>query len=194
MSESEETILARLKVGDKSAFDVLYYKYAPQLMGFCRSYMLTSEDAEEIVEDVFISLWLNRQSLRNTSTVKPFLFVSTRNLILKKIRSRINSPIYEEYVSVNSARFASEEPRPMEYDEFERLVMDIVNSLPQTQKSVIILSRFEHRSNKEIAERLQLSQQTVKNALVQGLKYLRDKLSTKTGYTLILLIASLIIS
>ncbi len=74
----ESTLISRLKNGSKTAFDTIYYRYVGQLMAFCQSYLHVVEDSEEVVEDVFISLWNNRNNLRNSSTLRPFLFTAAK--------------------------------------------------------------------------------------------------------------------
>lgn len=181
MPDNESELIARLAAGDKTAFDTIYYKYVAKLLGFCRKYLRSTEDIEEIVEDVFISLWQNRRNLRNADSVRPLLFISTRNRLLNALRARINSPIYEEYIELCHHHILASEPRPMEYSEFERLVMTSIRSLPPTQRRVIIMSRLEYLSTQEISQRLNLSPQTVRNALSQGLKQLHEKLGHISG-------------
>jgi len=102
----------------------------------------------------------------------------------------VNHPIYEEYV--NNMDFLSEENAysRLEYDEFVQKLYAAMKKLPLTQQKVITLSRMQQLSNKEVAEELSLSEQTVKNQLSLGLKTLRDLLN-KVALLIMLLFINL---
>lgn len=173
----EPELIELLKRGDPKAFSEIFLLYSKDIMRFCLSYIKNVEDTEDVVEDVFISLWENRKNLRAVTSVRPFLVTCARNKILNLFRKRVNSPVYEEYVEIFHGGMVSiSGEKTIEYDEFEKKVMEIIDALPPTQKKVLRLSRFEYLSNSEIAETLNLNIQTVKNALSTGLKILRDRL------------------
>ena len=131
------------------------------------------EEAEDLVQEVFVALWRNRSNIRNSTTLQPLLFTSLRNRIVNLWKARINSRAYSDYVEIMNAEPATSGTPHIEYSEFEQIVLRCVESLPKTQGEVIRLSRFENLSNEEIAATLGLSHQTVKNALSVGLKTLR---------------------
>lgn len=178
MNENEEELINRLINGDKKAFNSIYDLYGAQLMRFCMSYLGSKEDIEEIVQDVFISLWQNRKNLRNRQSLKPFLVISTKNRLSKLIRKRINSPIYEEYIEHQHQQIIHDDKHTIEYEEFEKILLKFVDSLPSTQQKVLKMSKFGHMTNDEIATKLNLSLSTVKNALSNGLKTLRRNISS----------------
>lgn len=172
----EKGLINRLKNGDRHAFDVLYYMYVRQLTAYCHAYVANLEDVEEIVEDVFISLWTCRANIRNTESLRPLLFTSLRNKTIDYYKSRLNAPLYEDYVNINDELSHSDDFSPMEYDEFEQTVMREIATLPHSQREVVMLSKIEGLTHAEIVARLNLSLQTVKNLLSMGLKQLRIQL------------------
>ncbi len=173
----EQDLIKHLKAGDRHAFDRLYGLYAGRIMSFCITYLNSTEDAEDIVQDVFIALWNNRNKLKNTVSVKPFLYTAARNRILNIYRTKANSPLYEDYVNIREEYgHETSDTSSIEYEEFERIVMDRINALPKTQMAVVTLSRLHNMSVDEIARKLQLRPQTVKNALSSGLKSLHQSL------------------
>lgn len=173
----EHDLIIQLKNDDRHAFDILYDMYARKLMSFCLSYVKISEDAEEIIQDIFISLWKNRHTIQNTRSLSPFLSAALRNNILYYFRRKINSPIYEEFVYSREEIHPMADSASMEYEEFRRIILAEINALPRSQRQAIIMSKFQGLSNKEIAEELNLNIQTIKNALSVGLKSLRSRLS-----------------
>ena len=173
----EQDLITRLKNGERQAFDVIYRMYACRLMTFCLSYVRITEDAEEIIQDIFISLWKNRQAIQNTHSLSPLLSASLRNNILYYFRRKLNSPIYEEFITHRDSIHQVEGSTDIEYKEFRNIIIREINELPRAQRDAIILSKLHGLSNREIAEQLDLSIQTIKNALSQGLKALRKRLS-----------------
>ncbi|MDE7116024.1 MAG: RNA polymerase sigma-70 factor [Muribaculaceae bacterium] len=174
---SEHDLIVQLKNDDRHAFDIIYGMYAGKLMSYCLSYIRIIEDAEEIIQDIFTSLWKNRHSIQNTETLYPFLSAALRNSILYYFRRKLNSPVYEEFISLRDETHPIDDRANIEYEEFRRIIISEINELPRSQREAIILSKFKGLSNKEIADKLGISIQTVKNALSVGLKNLRKRLS-----------------
>lgn len=172
----EAELIRRLKAGDLKAFDRIYYMYVGRLMSYCLRYVKVVEDAEEIVEDVFISLWKRHRDLLDTDSLQSLLFVSVRRRIINRFRAKIKSPIYEDYVYAQEGYLKHDGSPAIEYEEFEKLVFTVMETLPSTQLKVVMMAKFYNMSNDKIAECLSLSKQTVKNALSAGLKTLRERL------------------
>ncbi|MBQ6284324.1 MAG: RNA polymerase sigma-70 factor [Bacteroidales bacterium] len=174
---SEPELIALLKQGSQEAFKSLYDLYARRLYAFCMEYTKSREDTEEIVQDAFVWLWRNRASIRQESTIKNLLFLRVKHFLINAWRARVNTPIFEDYVDyINSLPADSRDH--LEYMDFRDTVMSIIDQLPKTQSKVVKMSRLEGFKNKEIAEKLRLSEQTVKNALSMGLKFLKERLGT----------------
>ena len=199
--QGEHTLIAELKRGSKEAFDRIYKLYAGRLLAYCVHYTKSREDAEEIVQDVFVALWNSRETIRQEETLHSLLFTQEETLhsllftiskhrVINAYRSTLNSPVYEDYVDYQNELSAGEDCDRVEYEQYVKIVKDAIRRLPSTQQRVITLSRFSQLSNKEIAERLSLSEQTVKNQLSVGLKTLRELLAK----VLVLSVAGLILN
>lgn len=180
----EARIITRLKEGDKRAFDTIYAMYADKIFRFCLHHLNSIQDAEEVVQDVFVALWKSRESIRATDSLKPLLYTSARFKILNKYRARIDNELLEDYRLSIENPSAENDNFGIEYREFEQNVMNAIAQLSGSQRRIIIMSRFRNMSNAEIAQELNLSIQTVRNTLSIGLKNLRDKLSGHIYYML----------
>lgn len=174
---NERVLIGKLKEGSRQALDGIYHMYARRLFAYCKQYTKSVEDAEEIVQDVFVRLWNSRHLIQQEDTLRSLLFTMSKNLLINAYRSRINSPVYEDYVDCREELFVAETHDKMEYEEFVRLLRKALEQLPSTQRRVIELTRLRELSNKEAAQVLELSEQTVKNQLSVGLKALRQELS-----------------
>jgi RNA polymerase sigma-70 factor (ECF subfamily) len=172
----EELLIRDLKNGSGKAFDTIYQMYAKRLFAYCLQFTKTKEDAEEIVQDVFVQLWVKRESIRQTETLRSLLFIMSKNNLINAYRLRLNSPVYEDYVKYQEKVSVCDTSFRMEYEEFVKKLQKALKRLTVTQQKVIELSRLHGFSNQEIAIALSLSEQTVKNQLSIGLKALRQLL------------------
>lgn len=177
--KTEKELIIELKKDSIRAFDYIYGLYARRLYAFCLKYAKSRETTEEIVQDTFVWLWNNRQSITQTNTLKPILFIRAKHLLINAYRKVVNSPVYEDYMDYldHSSTSSNATDGMLEYDEFTRKVNALIDQLPSTQQEIIRMSKFEMMSNKEIATRLNYSEQTVKNQLSLGLKQLRKMLN-----------------
>lgn len=190
--QNEHSLIVELKRGSKEAFDRIYRLYAGRLLAYCIQYTKSHEDAEEIVQDVFVALWKGRETIRQKETLQSLLFIMSKYRVINAYRSTLNSPVYEDYVNYQHELSAGEDCHPMEYEQYVNAVRTAIHRLPLTQQRVITLSRFSQLSNKEIAERLSLSEQTVKNQLSVGLKTLRGLLSKMLSLSVVGLILNIV--
>ena len=99
MSDKTETeLIIDLQKGSVKAFNAIYELYARRLYAFCLKYTKSRQNAEEIVEDTFVWVWNNRDSIKQEISLKPILFLKTKHLLINAYRKVVNSPIYEDYM------------------------------------------------------------------------------------------------
>lgn len=173
----EERLISALKLGSSKAFDNIYQMYSKRLYAYCLQFTKSPEESEEIVQDVFVKLWQNRTQIRQNETLRSLLFIMAKHHLINAYRSKVNHPVYEEFVDYKDILSVEDAHSRLEYTEFKQAFQKAIESLPDTQRRVISLSRIHQLSNKEIAEKLSLSEQTVKNQISLGLKALKDKLN-----------------
>lgn len=180
-SNSEAELIQLLRNDSMKAFDEIYELYARRLYAFCLKYTKQKETAEEIMEDAFIWLWDHRKELEASTSIKPILFLRTKHYLINAYRKTANSPTYEDYMDYLDHHAGESTDSALEYDDFLRIVKQMLDKLPKAQQEIIRLSKLEMLNNQEIAQRLNYSEQTVKNQLSLGLKQLRQMLSNKTN-------------
>jgi RNA polymerase sigma-70 factor (ECF subfamily) len=166
---------------EQRAFKVLYNRYWEPLYRKALSRLGTSEDAQDAVQEVFISLWRNRSTIEIEDTLSPYLFTALRYCIIKRVyrkaKKGLQVPLSPEELG-NVDHYAEE---LFEYKELQQIIGKEVSNLPSRMQEIYKLSRIEHLSSSEIASRLSISEQTVKNTLTITLKKLRVKLSHFTS-------------
>jgi RNA polymerase sigma-70 factor (ECF subfamily) len=160
--------------------------YAKRLYAYSLQFTKSPEDSEEIVQDVFVKLWINREKIRQENTLRSLLFIMIKHQIINAFHAVVNQPVYEQYIDYRQEVSVNDTDQHIEYQEFIAKFNEAVKTLPATQQKVIALSKIRQLSNKEIAEKLGLSEQTVKNALSVGLKSLKQKLD-RIGFLYVLL-------
>jgi RNA polymerase sigma-70 factor (ECF subfamily) len=172
----EQDLIRNLKKGSYGAFNAIYRLYAKRLFAYCLSFTKSPEEAEEIVQDVFVKLWVNRAAIRQDETLKSLFFIMARHQLINAYRSGLNRPVCDAFGGCEETAAAADVHQGLEYEEFVGEVLEALKKLPPTQQKVVSLSRMEDLSNGEIARMLSLSEQTVKNQLSLGLKKLKEML------------------
>ena len=171
---NEEELIRRMKRGDYNAFCRIYDLYDKCLYAYSLKYIKKAEDAEEIVQDVFVNLWNRRDTIRQEQTLRALLFIMAKHLLINAYRAQVNQPVYEDYLNYQDWLSVEDTRYRMEYSDFLKKFDSALATLVPTQQKVVRLSRLQQWSNKEIAQHLQLSEQTVKNQLSLGMKKLRE--------------------
>jgi RNA polymerase sigma-70 factor (ECF subfamily) len=173
---SDEELMREIKADNMFAFDVLYKKYSKRLYKFGYSLLKSREEAENLIQDVYLNLWENRYKVEKDSSVKYYLFTIAYNSAISIIRKKARESRSVEYLK--SLQEINEEPVniKLEYDELTKKLDEIIRELPKRQKEVFLLHRVEGLKYNEIAERLQISVNTIENHMSRALKTIRKKL------------------
>lgn len=170
MTEAELIML--LKDGNEGAFTTLYKRYWPKVYNFSRLYLSSVTEAEEVVQEVFVKLWEAREFLHEDGNLKGFLFIITRNLIFNQFRKSFNEDAYRLTVLNAAIPYYNMEDE-LSASDLQAFIQKMVLELPPRQQKVFNLSRNEHLSYKEIAEKLNISEKTVERHINEVLKVLR---------------------
>lgn len=97
--QTEQMLIQDLKKSSRKAFNEIYAMYAKRLYAYCLQYSKSVEDAEDIVQDVFVHLWKIRKEIRQEETLKSLLFIMSKNRLINAYHARISSPIYEDFMN-----------------------------------------------------------------------------------------------
>ena len=176
---SDDKLIVRLRQGDVDAFDMVYRRYAGKLYAFSLKYLKSREEAEELVQSVFLKVWENQSQLKKESSFKSYIFTIAYNEICNQFRKRKYQQSFIENVISGKPENSTEIESQIEFRFVLEQVEQIVAQLPEKQKAVFLKSRQEGKSTKEIAAEMGLAKGTVDNYISESLKFIRTSLNDK---------------
>ena len=184
----DKFLVFQLKKGNEKAFNSLYDKYLLDVYHFSLSLLKSKDHAMEVVQEVFLKIWITRDAIDENKNFKSFLLTITKNLslnILNKATTDLNfrNKIYENLETQRST--TNEYILNKEYDQLKKNAID---ALPAGRKKVFLLSREEGKSYQEISEELNISINTVKTQIKKALEGIREYFSKNTDIDLIIII------
>jgi RNA polymerase sigma-70 factor (ECF subfamily) len=173
----DKEIFARISTGDEQAFRQVFDQYKTRVYYFILRLVRSEEVAEELTQDVFMRLWISRATLTVVDNPNSYLFVAARNRSLDHLRRQKNERGMIQSLGrkmCDGTTNTTEEE--ILYNETNRMLQEAVRLLPEQQRVVYRLSRLEGLSREEIAERLNISPNTVKNHLNSAIKTVKSYL------------------
>ncbi|MCE5344849.1 MAG: RNA polymerase sigma-70 factor [Bacteroidales bacterium] len=185
-----------LKEGDNNTFNLLYRKYYHRLLCFANSYVKDSFIAGNLVQDAFMALWENREKLASDTNVPSYLLTIVKNKALNhlnhlKAKTKVEENIQTHYLRELELRCSTLNacnPEQMFQADVETIIQRTIELLPERCGKIILLSKVDGLSNKEIAEKMNISLKGVEYHITRALKLLRENLGDYLTCLLIFLI------
>ncbi|MCZ4245282.1 RNA polymerase sigma-70 factor [Pedobacter punctiformis] len=176
MESNDTNLIALIKEGNKLAFDDVFIKHFKSLHAYAYTIIKERDDAEEIVQNVFVRIWTKRAQLKTDGYLKSFLYRAVHNESLnylkhKKIRSK-----FDLHYADSAKNDMGNLNKDLMAAELERNIHAAINDLPEKCREVFQLSRFEQLKYQQIADALNISIKTVENQMGKALKILRLKM------------------
>lgn len=173
----DRELLLRIAEGDEQAFTTLFMTWATPLAATAMKILRNEYARQEVVQEVFIKVWLNRDKLDKVENLGAWLRkVTTNQCLLTLQKYAANEKRLADLQKIQDPQ-SHDDPRPLEFKETKRLVHEAIASLPQQRRMIYQLNRVDGKTTKEIAEELQLSHGYVRNALSAALATIREKLA-----------------
>jgi len=172
---TEKELVEKLKEGDSFAFEVLFYKYRNKVKGFAQKMVPSQIDPEETVQEVFVKLWLKKEMINPEKDFQSYLFSIAKNLVLDHLKSAVNRKLYfvdEHFQQDLQSDESLEHTIPTD---FEEQMLSLIEQIPERRREIFRLSRFEGMTYKQIAERLNITENTVDSQIRNALAFLRKE-------------------
>lgn len=182
ITTEELFIVKKMIEGDIDSFKYFFDKYYNDLCNFVNIYLHDKVLAEEIVQDIFVYLWGNKENLRINTSVKAYLFTASKLKSLNHLRDTRNQKRIIDQLGKSAASDTIDfDDSFVDTEEFRKILDTAIEQLPPKCKKIFLLSKKEELSNKEIAEQLGISVKTVENQMTVALKKLREYLLPYRG-------------
>lgn len=164
----------------------LFREHYSILTAYANKFLSDLDDSREIVQEVFVHLFDNREKIKIHTSAKAHLFTSVRNSCLNTIRQRKTHSTHHENIKYLSSSLSPEADKILEQTELEHELFKIIDELPEQCQRIFKLNRLEGFTNQEIADQLGISKRTVETQISKALKTLRVKIGPMLAKLIIL--------
>ena len=163
-----------MRKGSEKAFDLVFENYSDAIYNFLRKNSRTSEDAEDLLQEIFLKLWLYRENIHPDSSLSSYLFAIARNTLLNNIRDRAKERLLEVFIIDAEFKDDSEDIEEDELSGIIKEIDDLAQGMPPKRKEVYELRWINGLSRKEISKKMGISIVTVDIHLRKAIDYLKS--------------------
>jgi RNA polymerase sigma-70 factor (family 1) len=174
---NEKELFLRIAAGDESAFRILFDEYRERLFVFAWQLCHSAAEAEEVVQDIFLRLWQNRENLVNVDFPRKYIYVMARNRTLDLLAKIARDQKLMREVWSNLSEPDNVTENILQAAETQKLINEAVERLPEKKQVIFWLSRRDGLTHQQIADQMNISVQTVKNVLTEILKQIKSFLA-----------------
>lgn len=171
----DAVIVNQIISGDMKAFKMLFDDYYEKLAYFAFQYLKDKDSAEDVVQELFSNLWINRHKLSVQKSISAYLYGAVRNACLNQLKHRKVKEAYFS-TSMTSMDYDSYIPNKIDAEMLDQLIQSCISALPAERQKIFLLSREQDLKYKEIAEKLGISVKTVEAQMGKALRFLRESL------------------
>lgn len=177
MQLTDNQIFTAIQEGDERIFEQTFRKYYASLCTYGRGILHDADEAEEIVQAVFVNIWEKRTEIEITMSLKSYLYRAVHNHCLNRLKHQKVREEHQQYATYYQASAYESVSQTVYKNELEVQLAKAIERLPEQCRLIFKLSRFEELRYQEIADQLGLSVKTVENQIGKALKILRVELS-----------------
>lgn len=173
----DETLIDAIRIGNEAVFETVFRQYYAPLCRYARPLLGDADEAEEVVQAMFVTIWERRESLLITQSLKAYLYRAVHNRCLNRLSQQTNQAMHREQAAAECYADATGPSQALLTDELNHRLQRAIGHLPEQCRRAFELSRFDELSYKEIADRLGIATKTVENQIGKALRILRTELS-----------------
>lgn len=178
----DSTLFDRLARGEEEAFERIVHAIYKKLFLFTVSLVRSEAEADDIMQEVFMKIWLHRTSFATIDNPMAWIHTVIANTASNHLRALLRRELRIKKLQDQLAATARMEDQ-LDARFTQSLIDEVVSRLPAKRKQVFLLSRREGLSRKEIASRLNISEHTVRNQLAEAIQFIRERLDRKEDLT-----------
>jgi len=181
LDSQDKELLTAIRAGDRQAFTSLYTRFTDPLYNYVFAFTRSEDLSKELVQDVFIHIWMRKDLLENVSDLDSYIFRATRNRLLNQLKSRRSYDNLLKNVARERSVHTSLPEDRLEYQRLESIAREAIRQLPPKRKLIFQLSTQENLRLDEIASLLRISKPVVKKQLYAAIKSVRTYLKERGG-------------
>lgn len=169
----EKELFCRISTGEESAFKLIFDRYKARIFTFVVSFIHSNVDAEEIVQETFLSLWQNRSHLPVVEHPRNYLYTMVRNKTLRYISNAVRDEKMLKIIWANMQLEVNSTEEEFQWRESKARIAKALAMMPEQKQRIFKMCREDGLSHEAIAEQMGLSKSRVKNIMVEILKYIK---------------------
>jgi len=174
----EKELFSRVAQGDEEAFNTLFHLYVPRLHTLVMKVTRSEGVAKDIIQEVFLYLWIDRESLTDVDVPQNWIFKMAYNRSYSWLSRQVSrNQKYNEFRQQNPAEGDDSLEHTVSLHETARLISEATSLLPEQARRIFQLSRETGLKAAEVADQLNISVQTVRNSLVRSVKFIKEYLT-----------------
>lgn len=174
--EADNDILYRLTKGDSDAFEAIFWKYNDRVYSFILSTLFDKTLAQDLTQNVFLSVWEHRATIDISKNFSSYIYTIAQNMVYRQTEKKLLASRYAEYVQKFQSVDEMSTEEAIDYQFLEKLITELIDQLPPSRREIFLLSRRNGMSNKEIAQKLSISEKTVENQITHSIHFLKKRL------------------
>lgn len=178
---NEQNLFQQVAQGDAVAFRSIYDSYFNRLSAYIFKFCKSETATEDIIQDIFIRLWVNRTNLAGVEIPEAYIFSMARNRAIDYLRTLAKHTNLIDILTQQPEAHTDEIEEKLAVHELNTLIEEALKPLSEQKKKVFRLNKIEGLSHDEIAEQMQLSKSTIKNHLSETLQHIRQHLLQRPG-------------
>lgn len=171
----DKEIIEEIKNGNNIAFKTLYDIYWLKVYNFVQLYIVSSSEVAEVVQEVFVKVWEARHLIDESKNFDGFIFIITRNIIFNYSRRYFNELNFR-MTALKGLENSYDIEEELDAADLKNYIDKLIAQLPPQRQSIFRMSREQHLSNKEIAERCAVTEKAIERQITLALKFLKDNL------------------
>lgn len=181
----EKKLVQRLVAGEETAFEIIFYRYRGKVGNFIRNSAPVGTDWEGLVLEVFLRIWMNRERLDTERPFEAYLFRAAKNIVVDELRKKIGRSVYLQEGTFARDFGVNETENKIEDRELQSWLEAMLDKIPSQRRLVFMMNRFEGLSYREIAGKLNISENTVDTQIRRTLQFFRAELKKLNTFFLL---------
>jgi RNA polymerase sigma-70 factor (ECF subfamily) len=179
--QGEKSLILDLQKGSISVFERIFSLYHKRIYNFCLHLYQSPDEARETVQKVFVALWEQRTQVDENKSITSYLYTIARYMVYQEFRQQVYKKAAFDHLILNSSDFNNTTKDDVLYRELVSFLESVIERLPERQREIFKLNRFTGLTYRQIADQLNITENTVDTQIRRALGFIRNKYKTYYG-------------